>query len=318
MLLAGLIDGRGPFQGPTKVFADTEEEARADVAMFASHGYEQIKIYSSVKPAIVPAIVAAAHQAGLRVSGHTPSGMIAADAVNAGFDELQHMNFVFLNFLSTREDDTRTPLRFTRVAERGASLDLGSPKVAELFALLSTHHTVIDPTLTIFEGMFTDRRGEVPARVARVADRLPVQVRRGFLAGGLPVPEGMDATYHASFERMLVMTRHLHDHGIRIVAGTDGMPGFDLHRELELYVKAGIDAAEVLSIATIGAARVMKHDKEMGSIQAGKFADLVVVDGKPDVDMDDLDRVETVIKSGVVYASPELYGAIGVAPIKPR
>jgi hypothetical protein len=226
------------------------------------------------------------------------------------------MNFVFLDLLARRDEDTRTPLRFTRVAERGAGLDLGSAPVKDLVALLTAHHTVVDPTVNVFEGMFTDRRGVLPARAARLAPRLPVQVRRGLLGGGLPVPEGMDTTYRASFARMLAMTKLLFDSGVRIVAGTDALAGFELHRELELYVQAGIPAAEVLAIATIGAARVMKHDRDLGSITKGKLADLVVVDGKPDAAIEDLDRIVTVIKGGVVHASPELYAAIGVAPAR--
>jgi imidazolonepropionase-like amidohydrolase len=316
LLAAGFIDGRGPFQGPTKVFADTEEEARADVAMYAARGYVQIKVYSSLKPALVPVIVAEAHRAGLRVSGHVPNGMIAADAVNAGFDELQHMNFVFLDLVASRADDTRTPLRFTLVAERGAGLDLKSQPVKDFVALLASHHTVVDPTLDVFEALFTDRKGTLPERYARYADRLPVGVRRDALRGGLPVPEGKDATFRASFARMLEMTKLLHDSGIRLVAGTDSTAGFDLHRELELYEKAGIAPAEVLAMATIGAARVMKRDKDLGSIAAGKLADLVLVDGKPDAKLADLDRVVTVIKGGVAYGSNEMYAALGVGPVR--
>lgn len=316
LILAGFIDGRGPYQGPTKVFADTEEEARSDVATYASRGYAQIKIYSSLKPALVPIIVAEAHRAGLRVSGHVPTGMIAADAVNAGFDELQHMNFVFLDLLASRDQETRTPSRFTIVAERAAGVDLRSAPVKELVALLASHHTVVDPTLNVFEVLYTDRKGVLPERVARIADRLPAMSRRDYMAGGLAVPEGQDATYRASFTRMLEMTKLLFDSGVPLVAGTDAMPGFDLHRELELYEKAGIPPADVLAIATIGAARVMKRDKDLGSITVGKLADLVLVDGKPDALLSDLDRVVTVVKGGAVFDSQDLYTPMGVGPLK--
>ncbi len=99
IILAGIIDGRGPFQGPTKVLVSTEAEARAAVDNYKRLGYVQIKIYSSVKPELVPAIVDEAHKNGLRVSGHIPAEMTAAQCVELGYDEIQHVNFLILNFM---------------------------------------------------------------------------------------------------------------------------------------------------------------------------------------------------------------------------
>ena len=121
--------GAAPIRGPTKVFADTPEEAKADVAHYKSLGYEQIKIYSSVKPELVPVIAAEAHRDGMRVSGHVPAFMTMQQAVEQGYDEVQHANFWFLNFLFDTVPDTRTPARFTAVAEHAAELDLGSERV---------------------------------------------------------------------------------------------------------------------------------------------------------------------------------------------
>ncbi|MGH2901243.1 MAG: amidohydrolase family protein, partial [Solirubrobacteraceae bacterium] len=129
VLRAGFIDGAGKLAAPIGVQVATADEARAAVQRYADQGFVQIKIYSSVPPALVPVIAGAAHERGLRVSGHVPTGMTAAQAVGAGFDELQHANFLFLQFLAGPDDDTRTQLRVTRVAERGASLDLSSPEV---------------------------------------------------------------------------------------------------------------------------------------------------------------------------------------------
>jgi hypothetical protein len=99
---AGFIDGRGPFQAPTGLYADSEEEALAAVNRYADLGYIQIKVYSSLKPELVPGIVKAAHARGLRVSGHVPNGMIASQFVEDGADEIQHINFIFLNFFASQ------------------------------------------------------------------------------------------------------------------------------------------------------------------------------------------------------------------------
>lgn len=316
VLASYLIDGRGPYTGPTKNLVDTEEEARAAVDKAASLGYVQIKIYSSIKPELVPKIVEMAHARGLRVSGHVPAFMNAEQFVRAGVDEIQHTNFLFLNFLFDTVKDTRTPVRFTSVAEHAAELDLQSPPVKSFVGLLHDRKIVIDPTVNIFEGMFTARPGSVSPDFAAVADRLPPQIRRGLLGGGLPVPEGKDQRFRDSFQAMLRMVKTLYDAGVPFVAGTDSTAGFALHRELELYVAAGVPAPKVLQIATLGAARLMKRDGELGSIAPGKLADLILVDGDPASHISDIRHVSTVVKDGAVYQTAALYQAIGVRPAK--
>jgi len=314
VLKAGFLDGRGPFQGPTKVFADSEQEAKDDIDRYAKLGYVQIKIYSSIKPELVPRIASMAHGHGLRVSGHVPAFMTAEQFVKDGADEIQHMNFIFLNFMFDKVQDTRGPARFTEVAARGAEVDPDSPQVQDLIRLFKDRKTCLDPTLNVFEGLFTDRPGKVSAEYAAVADRMPAQIRRGFFYGGLEVPDGMDQRYQDSFRQMLKMTRVLYDAGIPIEAGTDSLAGFGLHRELELDEQAGIPAARVLQLATLGAARIMNRDQELGSIASGKLADLILVEGDPSLHVSDIRKVRLVIKNGVLFKSADLYRAIGVKP----
>jgi imidazolonepropionase-like amidohydrolase len=314
VVMAGFIDGRGPYQGPTKVFADTEEEARNAIDNYAKLGYIQIKVYSSLKPELLPKIVEMAHAHGMRVSGHVPSGMNAEQFVRDGVDEMQHMNFVFLNFMP-QVKDTRTPARFTEVAAHGAELDPHSEQVRAFIQLLKEHKIVLDPTLSIFESMLDDRPGKMAQGYAAVADSMPAQVRRGFLYGGLPVPAGQDQRYQDSFQRMLDMAKAFYDAGIPIVAGTDSYAGLALHRELELYEKAGMPAPKVLQLATLGAARVVKRDSELGSIAPGKLADVILVDGNPATHISDIRRVKTVVKDGVVFQVADLDRALGVQPV---
>jgi len=315
VLMAGFIDGRGPYAGPTKVFADNEQEARDDVDRYSKLGYVQIKIYSSVKPELVPKIAEMAHAHGMRVSGHVPAFMTAEQFVNDGADEIQHMNFIFLNFMFDQVKDTRTPARFTEVAARAADVDPASPQVQAFIRLMQEHKTVLDPTLVAFETMFTDRPGHMSATYASVADRLPAQIRRGFLYGGLDVPAGQDQRYRDSFQQMLKMTKTLYDAGVPIVAGTDSLAGFTLVRELELYQQAGIPAAKVLQLDTLGAARVMKQDQQRGSIEEGKLADVILIDGNPAQDVGAVRKVSVVVKDGVVYQVSELDRALGVKPL---
>jgi imidazolonepropionase-like amidohydrolase len=313
LVLAGFMDGPGPYAGPTKILVDTEEEINQAIDWYAELGHEQIKMYSSIKTELVPAIIERAHSHGMRVSGHIPSFMTAETAVRLGFDEIQHTNMLFLNFLGDTLD-TRTPQRFTAVAQHAVDLDLESDSVKAFIALLKDRDVVIDPTLSIFENMFTARPGQMATGAAVIANRLPAQVRRGFLGGGLPVPPGKDERYRASFGAMLDMVKALHDAGVTIVAGTDALAGFSLHRELELYVEAGIPEVDVLRLATQGAARVTGRDDRLGKLAPGFLADLMIIDGDPTRDISAIRRVDLVMKDGVMYDPAQIYRALGVKP----
>ncbi len=314
IVLAGFIDGPGPYEGPVKVLAATPGEARDRVDRYADLGYVQIKIYSSVKPELVPVIIDEAHKRGLRVSGHVPAGMTADQFVRDGADEIQHMNFVFLNFWPDVKE-TRTPARFTEPGKRAAGLDLNSPQVNQFISLLKEHHTVIDPTLTIWEATYVDRPGNVPEEDAYMFDRLPLQVQRGAKASGeaLPAPDAAtDKLYRDSYANFVRMLKKLYDNGITVVAGTDLGKGYSLHRELEIYNQAGIPAPEVLRMATLTAAQIMKRDSEVGSITPGKLADMILVNGDPTANISDIRKIDTVIKGGAVMYPAEMYPAMGI------
>ena len=314
IILAGFIDGPGPYEGPVKVLAATPEEARERVDRYADLGYVQIKIYSSVKPELVPVIIEEAHQRGLRVSGHVPAGMTADQFVRDGADEIQHMNFVFLNFMPDVKE-TRTPARFTEPGKRAAGIDLNSEQVNQFIALLKQHHTVIDPTMTIWEATYIDRPGNIAKDDAFIYDRLPLQAQRNSRIAGeaLPTPDAAtDQLYRASYANFARMVKKLYDSGITVVAGTDLNNGYALHRELEIYNQAGIPAPEVLRMATLTAAQIMKRDSELGSIAPGKLADLILVDGDPTTNISDIRKIDTVIKGGAVMYPAELYPAMGI------
>jgi imidazolonepropionase-like amidohydrolase len=146
------------------------------------------------------------------------------------------------------------------------------------------------------------------------ADRLPAQVVRRRRTGGLAATGNQRARFRASFVALQRLVKRAWDRGIPIVAGTDISAGLSLPHELELYVQAGIPAPDVLSIATIGAARIMGQDRTAGSIAAGKRADLVLVDGDPTRDISSLRNTEVVVCRGVVYDPGELFVAAGMRP----
>jgi Amidohydrolase family len=316
VLRAGLIDGPGELAAPTGALAATLEEGRAHVERFAKAGYQQIKLYSSLDPKLVPQLAKEAHARGLRVSGHIPQGMIAAQAVEAGYDEIQHANMLFLNFLLKPGDDTRGPARFQVVAERAGTFDLSQPAVSDFIKLLLREKVTLDPTVMTFETMFRSDPTDPDPALAPYFGRLPAQVERGSRGGGLEADAAKREVYRASHAAMGKFVKLAWECGVPVVAGTDATAGLTLSRELELYVAAGIPAADVLAIATIGAAKVMGKQRELGSIAVGKKADLVLLDGDPLKDIGAVRNTEVVISRGRLFDPAKLFAAVGMRPRK--
>ena len=110
------------------------------------------------------------------------------------------------------------------------------------------------------------------------------------------------------------MIRTLHENGIQIVPGSDHMPAFTIHRELELYAESGISNADVLKIATLDSARICSVDDRTGSISVGKDSDLILVAGNPLEDISVIRRATLVLKGNTAFKPDELYKAVGVKP----
>jgi imidazolonepropionase-like amidohydrolase len=316
VLKAGIIDGTGELAGPTKMRVDTAEEAIKDVDWYADHGYAQIKIYSSVKPELVPIMADRAHARGMRVSGHVPAFMSAKQFVENGADEIQHLNFIELNFMFPEVKETRNRDRFIKVAERAREFTPDKPEVRDFINFLKQHHTVLDPTMGVFEGLFCGDPTALTPGLEEVIPRFPPQVRRVMLSGALEAPKDKEAAYREAFPAMLRLLKALHDAGVTIIPGTDALAGYMLHHELELYVRAGIPAPEVLRMATLTSAEVMGANKDRGVIAAGKLADMILVDGDPTKDIRDLGKITTVIKAGNIYDPAAIEKALGITPRK--
>ncbi len=306
----GFIEGRNEKAASSKVTAETPEEAKAAVEEFAKRGYNGIKIYNSVKPELVPIMTKLAHDKGMLVTGHIPVHMLANEAVKAGYDGIEHINMLFLNFLATHDTDTRTPLRFTLVGDKATTVDLKSKQVAELFALLREHQTVIDPTLVAFQDLFLGEPGKIVEGYEPYVARMPAQVQRSFVINGLPA--GNPTLYKQSWKQLLAMVKALYDAKIPVVAGTDTIGGLGFDRELQLLVEAGIPTIDVLRMATIGAAKVMRMERKLGSIKPGRAADLVVIDGDPLADITAIGNVTQTVSRGVVFDPAVLRGSVGV------
>jgi len=311
---SGIIDGSGPFANQRNV-VDNLEEGLAEIQSYKDLDYDQIKLYSSIRPEWVKPLAAKAHELNMRVSGHIPAYMTASQAIEQGYNEIQHMNMLFLNFM-TDTIDTRTPLRFTMVANHGVDLDLKSKEYVDFVELLKSKDILVDATMAIFENMFVSQKGEPSPTYRKIMNRLPLIEQRAFYSGGLPKAGIKVALYKDSYQNMLNALYDMYQRGVSIVPGTDGLPGFLYHRELELYEKAGIPAADVLKMATINSAKITGMSDSLGSIEAGKNADLILVDGNPVDNISDIRKVEWTIKGGNLYFAEELYNKMGIKHFK--
>lgn len=310
---AGFIDKTSPYSGSRAV--DSLDEAKSKVEWYADNGYIQIKLYSSIAPEWVRPLTDLAHSRGLRVSGHVPAFMTAEHAVRDGFDEIQHVNMLFLNFLAGETDDTRTQLRFYLYGDEAGNLDLGSEAVSDFVELLAEKNIVVDPTVAVFDSMIGHRAGEPDPMFAAIIDHMPIGEYRSMHSPALNITEENVEAWNRSRQKALEMIGKLYEGGVQIVAGTDALPGFALHRELELYAAAGIPNAAVLKIATIDAARVSGADTFSGSISVGKQADIVLLDGNPLDDISSIRRAVLVVKGEMLYRPDELMTALGIQPI---
>ena len=312
---AGFFDQMSEFSAGLSVKSLAEAHEKID--WFADNGYIQIKLYSSIDPTWVEPIAKHAHRRGLRLSGHIPAFMTAEQAVKAGYDEIQHINMLFLNFLAGTEVDTRQQLRFTLIGEKAGDIDINSKEFNDFIQLLADNQIVIDPTVSTFRSLLLKERKKIDPEFLAVAEHLPPNVLRQLKGAEMNVTDDLKDNYQAGADAMSALVKKLYDKGVPIVPGTDNIAGFTLHRELELYADAGIPEIDVLKIASINSAKLVGAAHYLGSITEGKSADVLLIDGDPLTDMSALRKISLVIKDKHFYKPEELYQILGVKPFTP-
>lgn len=307
LLLAGIVDGTGLLNlGTARV--DTPEQAKSWVDRYHDAGFQQMKIYSSVKLEELKAVADEAHRVGMTVTGHVPEGLNAFQVIDAGQDQINHITYVV--------DIMRQPLPSTASRKErrtaAANLDLDSAEAKKALTFLKDHHTVVDPTLALYE-MFGATTANPPARFEPGIDKLPLELAQPLTDVG--PPNENSELGRKVFQKEIEVVGALHKAGIPIVAGTDqAVPGHSLHREMELYVEAGFTPMEAIQAATLVPARVMGLDKELGTVEKGKRGDLILLTADPLQDIHNSRSVEYVITNGTMYHAAELWQSVGFKP----
>ena len=309
-----LIDGPGPYTAQVAVVVHNVDEALAAVHRAKDSGYFGIKIYGSMDPAWVKPMATLAHQLGLHVHGHIPHGMRPLDAVRAGYDEITHINFVMMQAMPDDIVKNSNGMnRFVGTGKYAKDVDLHSKAMTAYLDELAARHIAVDPTLVTFEDLYVPDLGTYPAADAPYVDTLPAQVSRGFLSSAMaPTADLSRETMRASFANLKALIPELNRRHIRLLAGTDGI-GFELIRELQLYVEAGLTPEQALATATINPALVYGMADKTGSLAKGKLAELALIDGDPSKDITQLRQVELVMRDGKMMDAQALRLSLGIS-----
>ena len=312
---SGFIEGQSPFSSNNGILVSSEAEAVAAVETYAASGdFIQVKIYNSMTPEWVPAIIEAAHANGLRVAGHVPAFTNANTMIAAGYDEMTHINQVMLGWVLEEGEDTRSLLRLTAL-RRLPGLDLDSEPVQATIRTMAENGVAIDPTYAIHEALLLSRNGEVSPGVVDYIDHMPVDTQRSARSAwaDIATPED-DANYRGAFDQITETLRMMREAGIFIVPGTDLGGSFAHHRELELYQNIGMTPAEIIAWGSHGMAEYLGVDDELGTIAPGMLADFFLVPGDPTVDFKDIKTIALVAADGTFYYPTEIYPEFGIQP----
>ncbi|MEI6457298.1 MAG: amidohydrolase family protein [Pseudomonadota bacterium] len=309
---SSLIDGRGPYTAQVANVATSEASALQLVREAKTKGFYGVKFYGTFDASWLIPSIAEAHRLGLHVHGHVPAGIRPLEAINAGYDEITHINWIVMQGVpaSVLAQDNGIA-RFEAPGRYAKDFDLDAGPMQEIVARMAERHIYSDPTMVAFESTYLPENGELSPSYAAFVGTMPAGTERTFRTGGFAVPPDLTrADYRRSWAKMVALLGRMHRAGVPIVAGTDGS-GIELVHELEIYQQAGFSAAEALAAATIVPAQLLGVDRITGSIVEGKVADLVLVEGDPSQRLSDLRQTRLVLLAGRLMDADALRKAAG-------
>src|SRR5262245_4999011 len=309
---SSLIDGKGPYTAQVANVATSEAEAIALVNKAKTNGFTGVKFYGTLNPAWLPRSIAEAHKLGLHVHGHIPAGIRPLDAINAGYDEVTHINWIMMQAMPDSViRESNGILRFEGPGRYAKDVNLEGAAMKTMIGTMASKQIYSDPTMVAFESLYVPENGDLSPSYAPFVGTLPPTTERGFRTGGFAVPKDLTrADYRASWAKMVELLGRMHKAGVPIVAGTDGA-GIEIVHELEIYVQAGFTPAEALAAATIVPARLVGQDARTGSVKVGKTADLALIDGDPSARIGDLRQTRVVMLEGKLLDADALRAAAG-------
>jgi imidazolonepropionase-like amidohydrolase len=310
-----LLDGIPPLYRESTLLVDTPERAHSAVMFLADQGVNCIKVYNSIKEPELKEIIRTAHERGLPVIGHVPRTLTMTQAVEMGMDGLEHIRVTGREMLPMEEANK---IDFLPFAERETRLwqrfEPQSEKMRRLAQFLSSSKVVLDPTVAADENVF------VLSPDDQINDSrnhyLPQQLLDKWKAEPLPefarLPPDLKQAATNGYEKRKQFVGMCNRAGVRIIAGTDGaglgtmLPGFGLQHELQLLVQSGLTPLQAIQAATINAAAALKKEHDLGVVEPGYFADIVILNADPLKDISNTQKLDLVIYAGKSYKPLEL------------
>ena len=309
------IDVTAPYlEGPglpipqVKALRDAAD-ARKMVNYWADEGATSFKAYMHITRAELGAAAQEAHKRGLKITGHLCS-VTFREAAALGIDDLEHGFVVASDFVPDKKPD-ECPAG-NAVQRSIAGLDVTGAAARDLIAELVRRRVAITSTLTIFETFAASQ----PGAPAKALDALLPEARRQYEQTRAALARSGDSTWTIVLRKEMQLEKMFSDAGGLLVVGTDPtgfggvVAGYSNQRALELLVQAGFSPVDAVKIATLNGARYLGRDAKIGSIAAGKQADLIVVRGDPSAKIEDVENVELVFKAGVGYDSPKIFESV--------
>jgi imidazolonepropionase-like amidohydrolase len=311
-----ILDGRPKPSRPNFLAITTPEEGRETVRRLKSGGSDFIKVYSSLSRDSFLAIADEAKRENIPFSGHVPFSVSALEASDLGQKSLEHAFGIYL-VCSSREGELRSEMLRSGVNLSGserirleldeAAASYDERKAAKAFAHLARNGTWVVPTFTAVlpDSEIFDVRVTKDPRLRFVPPAVQKHWSEAASAGA--------AIKDKSYERKVQIVGAMHRAGVPLLAGTDVgwvqpyvYPGFSLHDELALLVRAGLTPAESLQTATIQPARFLGMEKDLGTIEKGKVADLVLLDADPFANIRNTMKISAVFLAGKEFDRPAL------------
>jgi imidazolonepropionase-like amidohydrolase len=298
----------GPGGAATMAQIGTAEEARRIVNYWADEGVTWFKAYTDISREALRSAIVAAHKRGLKVTGHLCS-VSFREAIQLGIDNLEHGLFANSDFVHDRTPDQCSP----ELRNSLLKVDMSGPEVQQTLNEMVKNRVAMSSTLAVYELSYPDR----PPMEQRVLDALAPEAREEYLSARKEMSErAAQSTMPEVFRRAQQFERAFVKAGGLLGAGVDptgvggALPGYGDQRNYELLIEAGFSPVEAIQIMSLNGAKILGVDKQLGSITAGKAADLVVIKGNPIATPADIRQVTTVFKDGVGYDAAKLLASV--------
>lgn len=306
------IDVTGPYIEraglpiPEMLFIKSPEEAAKEVNYWADMGCTSFKLYMDITKEDMKASIDAAHKRGLKVTGHLCS-ITFREAADLGIDNLEHGFWVSSDFeKNKKENECNNTAQVLSVR----ALDVQSPEIKELMLYLIKKNVAITSTLPVFES-YTGREIFPGDGGEALTPAIKEKVEKSYNA-----VVGKDSAHDAMFKKEMAWEKQFVDLGGKLMAGIDPtgagrvIAGYADRHVIELFVEAGFSLPQAIKICSLNAAEYLGRDKEIGTIEAGKNADLVLINGDLQKDIHAVRNTETVFKNGVGFDSKKIFEAM--------